>query len=186
LASGFAFQIEPEAVRCEQDIGVHAAQFADALASIFDNVWVLGVVRQFVQRCREAAEEKYIVVLAVFGDAHRPTRTALCVSRREVRSESHAAQFDAIAIRNDAVRFDGFIRLIVSPEKISFATACHQFAIELASHDCCARAALELRKPTAMVDVSVAIEQELDVLRLEAQLFHVGRDLRQHLHVARI
>src|SRR6266404_2267944 len=46
----FACQIEIEAVGRKHDIGVHAAQLLKRAARVLDNVWVLIVIGQLVQR----------------------------------------------------------------------------------------------------------------------------------------
>src|SRR5260370_19303116 len=95
--------------------------------------WIFVVIGELVERYGEAAQEEYIVVLAVFVDTQRPTGAALGVSRRQMGGQSHAAKFNALAIGNDAIWLYGFIGQLVTPIEISFSTAHHKLAIKLAA-----------------------------------------------------
>src|SRR3984893_6861908 len=98
--------------------------------------------------------------------------------------QTHASKFDAFAVRNCAIWLHGFVCQVVTPEEIPLATLHHEFPIELASDDLRAGAAFEFCEYSAVIEMGMAVQQDLDVPWLWEESPVVCGNLRKHLEVA--
>src|SRR5262249_41193743 len=125
-------------------------------------------------------EKEHVIIPALFIDPHGPAYASLGVARRQMSRQAHATELDAFAIRNNAVWFHGFICEVITPIEIIFPATHHKISIELAGDDLRAGSALKFGKSCAMIEVSMAIQQDFDVLHFIAKLLDVCSDLCQH------
>src|SRR5580692_3816826 len=95
--------------------------------------------------------------------------------------QTHSAEFDALAVRNSAIRLHGCVGQLVTPKEISFAAARHQLAVELARHHFRAGAPSEFRESAAVIEMRVTIQQKFHVPWLKTELLDVCDHLWQHL-----
>jgi hypothetical protein len=109
-----------------------------------------------------------------------------------VSGQANSTKFDLIPVSNRPVRPDRFVSDILPIRErssvgiVAFAACDHQFAVQFADGNRRSDLALKFGKATAMVNVSLGVQQDLHVPRLKAEPFDVGFGLLQHLNTTRI
>ena len=105
-----------------------------------------------------------------------------------VRGEDHATQLDRVAVLQlpiDLDRLEGGVR-IGAPAKVGLAAAFEKRRVLLGHHHLRLRQLLQMRETGHVVEVAMRGRQDPDVLDLETELRHVGRDLADSLGQAGI
>ena len=99
--------------------------------------------------------------------------------------QTDTPQFYPLTVRNVTIRSYRLVCEVVTPMKVSFALH-HQLSIKFAGDNRRTGSALEFSKPTAVVEMSVTVQQDLHILQLETKLLDIGFDLWQTLNVTRV
>src|SRR5437773_2587388 len=107
------------------------------------------------------------------------------MSRCQMAHQTDTPQFYPLTVRNVTIRSYRLVCEVVTPMKVSFALH-HQLSIKFAGDNRRTGSALEFSKPTAVVEMSVTVQQDLHILQLETKLLDIGFDLWQTLNVTRV
>ena len=105
---------------------------------------------------------------------------------RQVGCQGYAPKLDLLAVVDIAIGRYWRVRQVITPIEVPFATAAHQFAVESAGDNLRAGLTFEFGKSSAVVKMRVAIQQDFHVLRMKAEFFDVGFNLREHLSMTGI
>ena len=165
-------------MRRQQQVARQCAHHRESAAIVVDDVRIARVADQPVARRAEAVDVGDAQRLAVAPVVPGPAGAARRMPRREMRGEAHAAQFDDLAVHDErSTRTGGNVR--PSPKWRSSLPPRASNAADSALPTTRAPVArFTSASGTGVVDVRVAVQDQLEVAGLHAEFAHV---LQQHL-----
>jgi hypothetical protein len=103
--------------------------------------------------------------------------------RRQVRRQGHAAEGHLIQVSDDPIRLGGLVgdHVVAHGQEVALAPTRQEISVRLAHHDPGTGEPLDQRMPACVIDVRVAVQQELDVLEPEPERPHALPDERNRL-----
>ena len=170
-------------VRGQIDVGLDVLHDAEGLAVVVDDARILRVGIKPVGRDRRAAEEEGGVGFTLIVlQRHQIAGAALGVTRRDHGGQGDAAQLDGLAVIDRAVDLDRREAQPLVGFRSRIDAVFQGIALGHAGNHRGAGVGLQLGHAAGMVEVAVAVQQDLDVRQFEAELLDV---VLNHLGVLR-
>src|SRR6185503_7616956 len=112
-------------------------------------------------------DEDHVEGPATLLDSRGPGRAAAGVAGGERRGQGHVAEADLLSVPDVLVRRDRLEGIVVAVREVAQPAPVHLRPVRLAGQDARSGPALDLGESSAVVEVSVAVEDQLHVSEVE-------------------
>ena len=172
-------------MRSEKNIDLSILEPLKTPVVISFDLGVFLVINKPITRRRDTANKDNVQVLFAIFDRCRPCRTTFRMAGRDIRSHRRPPEPDRFAVGEGFVGLGRFKRVFIAEIGVAYAASFQKWCVQLARQKLRARQASELTDAARVIEMRVAIQDELYVRQFEAELFDIALDLRHHfLHAA--
>jgi hypothetical protein len=177
---GFGEHVVVAAVRAEEDVAGQGFEGVELLLEVGGHLRIFGIVDQVVAgEDIGAADNDGVVALAVFVRDESEGGAAPGVACGLAGYERGAAEFDRVAVVEDASYFGGGVKhgFLMAEGKVCAASGLDVGDVGVHDHVFSAGFALDAGAAGAVVEVGVVDEENPDVVIVKAELLYTGANL---------
>src|SRR5258708_184313 len=179
-------QSEIAAVRSKHDVAMKSAHGGKGAFQIIREGGVEIIADEAISRRPQTSKEHDVVRVTAFADLHRPCGTALGVTWCQMGGHASGAEGDSFAVADDVVDMCRLEREARAKSKVVQGTILDLRLITRADIELRAGASFQLGESAGVIEVCLAIEEDLDVLDIESQDPKIALDERNGLGEAAV